>query len=127
MSNHIPTLLIVEDDKVLQDLYHSRCIAEGIQVLQAYDGIDALDLLNSHDEIQLMILDLMLPGLPGQVILEKMQQKNPQNIPIIVVSAIAETSDDITDVEPGKVYSIAKGEVSLKVIMDEVKKYLAKV
>lgn len=124
LNSKIPTVLIAEDDKVLQELYLEKFQEAGVVTLQAFDGFEAEHLLAQNKEINLLVLDLMMPGVSGQVILGKLTEGNRNHLPVVVVSAIAETSDDLADIAPGKVLYIAKGEVSLRVIVESIKAYL---
>ncbi len=74
-------ILIVDDDIYIGNMLEEVLIKEGYKVLRAYSGTEALLVLSSRIP-DLIILDLMLPGLSGEEILPKLK-----NIPVIVVSA----------------------------------------
>ncbi len=75
------TVLIVDDDMHIGDMLSEVLGREGYGVLRAYSGTEALMLLSSETP-DLVLLDLMLPGLSGEELLPKIK-----NIPVIVVSA----------------------------------------
>ena len=60
---------------------------EGYTVLRAYDGLEALDALHTHD-VQLMILDVMMPRMDG--LSATMQIRKEKNVPILLLSAKTE-------------------------------------
>ena len=74
-------ILIVDDDVHIGDMLNDVLVKEGYHVLRAYSGTEAL-LLLSKIKPDLILLDLMLPGLSGEEILSKIK-----GIPVIVVSA----------------------------------------
>lgn len=80
------TVLIVEDDTTINNFITDFFEIKNYKVMQAFSGTEALLLFNqAYDKINCIILDLMLPGIDGEKIIEKVKEK--QEIPIIVVSA----------------------------------------
>lgn len=75
------TIAIIDDDVYIGDMLTELLRAEGYDVLRAYSGTEALYLL-SNQHADLVLLDLMLPGLSGEAVLP-----NIKDIPVIVVSA----------------------------------------
>ena len=87
------TILIIDDDAAIGDLEQEVLEREGYGVLRAYSGTEALLLLkSSHPD--LILLDLMLPGLSGQEVLPQLL-----GIPVIVVSARAAVQEMSTRAE----------------------------
>lgn len=82
-------ILIIEDDPHIGDLLEEVLGKEGYGVLRAYSGTEALLRLESCRP-DLVLLDLMLPGLSGEQVLPKLQ-----GIPVIVVSAKADVSHKV--------------------------------
>ena len=74
-------ILIVDDDMHIGNMLEEILIGEGYGVLRAYSGTEALLLLSS-ERPDLILLDLMLPGVCGEDVLQKIR-----DIPVIVVSA----------------------------------------
>lgn len=123
-----PTILIVEDDKVLQELYLERFSASGLMALQAYDGLEALDMLDEHAEIQLILLDLMLPKLSGYDFLAQLKRdKTKTHIPVIIVSALADMDDQARGLQLGAVDYITKGEMLPGAVIEKIKEYVLSV
>lgn len=79
-------ILIVEDDKNINEMLQDILKLNGYKVRAAYSGTEAL-LIHNH-EIDLIILDLMLPGKSGEEIVKEL--KKIKNVPIIVTSAISD-------------------------------------
>lgn len=78
------TLLIVEDDQDIHLLLKELLEAEGFETRSAYSGTEALLLLQGQ-RVDLILLDLMLPGLNGEALIERIREVN--ELPIIVISA----------------------------------------
>ena len=82
-------ILITDDDANISDMISEALMDEGHTVIKAYSGTEALMVL-SHSKPDLVLLDLMLPGLTGEEILPKIK-----DIPVIIVSAKADISDKV--------------------------------
>jgi two-component system response regulator VanR len=91
-------ILIVEDEKEIADLIEIYLINEGYEVYKAYSGEEGLKVLDEQS-IQLVILDIMMPGIDGlEVCL--IIRKN-KNIPILMLSAKSEDMDKILGLSTG--------------------------
>ena len=77
-------ILLVEDDREINQLVKSQLEQEAFKVITAYNGEDALHLLQQH-EIDLVLLDLMLPKLNGLEVLK--QIRSTKHIPVLIISA----------------------------------------
>lgn len=75
-----------------------RLELEGYDVVPAYNGLEALDVLVEQD-IQLLIIDIMMPGMDG--LSATMKIRESKNIPIIILSAKTEESDKILGLSMG--------------------------
>lgn len=89
------TILIVEDDMSIHNLIKELLLKEQYKVVDAYSGTEALMLIEK-EEINLILLDLMLPGINGEEIIRKIN-----NIPIIVISAKISVEDKVTNLLNG--------------------------
>ena len=96
------TIAVIEDDQHIGNIIENALKKEGYGVLRAYSGTEALYLL-SHNTPDLILLDLMLPGLAGEEILSKMD-----GIPVIVVSAKVGIDDKVNLLLSGAVDYITK-------------------
>lgn len=94
MSN----ILVVDDDKEIVDSIEIYLKNEGFNIFKAYDGIEALEILVTEN-IQLIIMDIMMPKLDGIKATIKIREE--KNIPIILVSAKSEDSDKIIGLNIG--------------------------
>ena len=91
-------ILVCDDDKEIVEAIEIYLTQEGYHILKAYDGIEALDILEKED-VHLLILDVMMPRLDGIRATLKIREKN--SIPIIILSAKSEDADKILGLNVG--------------------------
>ena len=115
--------LNIEDEPVLQELYKEKCQTLDINCIQLYDGDTAFDFVHdSLRSVDCIILDFMLPGHSGQMVLEAIRRQ-PNHPLVLVVSAIADHTDSLEDLHSGEVRLIEKGEIPLGKILEVVQQY----
>ena len=95
------TILVCDDDRQIVEAIEIYLNGEGYRILKAYDGQEALDLLKDN-EVNLMILDVMMPGLDG--LRTTMKVRETSSIPIIILSAKSEDTDPGTEHRGGRLY-----------------------
>jgi DNA-binding response OmpR family regulator len=93
-----PTVLIVDDEATIREVIRRYLEREGFDVREAGDGYAALDALDA-DSPDLMVLDLMLPGLDGMAVARRVREHS--RIPIIMLTAKGEQPDRIYGFEQG--------------------------
>ncbi len=96
------TVLLVDDD--MRNIYSLTHILEneGINVIPAYDGIEAIEKLKQNDHTELILMDLMMPNMNGyDAIAEIRKDPHWMNLPIIAVTAKAMTGDREKCMEAG--------------------------
>ena len=90
-----PHILVVEDEEHLAFGLRFNLAAEGFRVTTVGDGLAALDVLGQADDpIELVVLDLMLPGMSGYEVCEKLRQRG-SSIPVLMLSARSLSEDRI--------------------------------
>ena len=92
-------ILVVDDDKEIASLIGDCLYDEGYEVILAHDGLDAIDSINSNLDIEMIILDIMMPKMDGLDVCKKIREKI--NCPIIFVSAKSRTLDKLLGLEIG--------------------------
>lgn len=92
------SVLIVDDDREIVGAIAKLLEREGFDTLKAYDGLEALDLLRTNN-VQLILLDVMMPKLDGLSATMKIRQE--RNIPIIILSAKSEDTDKVIGLSMG--------------------------
>ncbi len=87
------SILIIEDDPMIVEMYRDKCRAEGFRVLTVSDGKKALQRISQGADI--ILLDILMPSLNGFEILKKVKS-NPKtkDIPVLVLTNIGSESAD---------------------------------
>ena len=93
MTDHV---LVVEDDPTVAEVVVSYLQRAGFRVTAAADGHAALD----SDHPDLVVLDLMLPGVDGWEVCRRLRSRDAQ-LPIIMLTALGEESDRVLGLELG--------------------------
>jgi CheY-like chemotaxis protein len=84
-------ILIVEDEKDMQDIMRSLLERVGYDIISAYDVTTAVQILRGKPLPDLVLLDLMLPEVSGLELLRQMRSKEVfDDLPVIIVSALAD-------------------------------------
>ena len=91
-------ILVCDDDKEIVEAIEIYLTQEGYEVLKAYDGMQALQVLK-EEKIDLLIIDVMMPRLDGVRATLKIRESNP--LPIIILSAKSEDADKILGLNVG--------------------------
>ena len=91
-------ILVCDDDREIVEAIEIYLSQEGYQILKAYDGIEALEILEK-EEVDLLIIDVMMPRLDGIRATLKIREKN--SLPIIILSAKSEDTDKILGLNIG--------------------------
>ena len=88
------TLLVVEDDDELRRMYHTTLALAGFEVSEAANGMEALRRLDGWAPPDLILLDLMMPGISGHAVAQEVAaQAHLRHIPVMIVTGSAENVD----------------------------------
>ena len=101
---HPRTILLVEDEESLRELVQLNLELEGYRVQAAASGFDALESLSSG-RFHAVILDVMLPGMDGFEVCERIKLHQPQ-LPVLFLSAKNATDDRVTGLKKGDDYMV---------------------
>lgn len=94
------TIMVVEDDADINQLLARILRQANYQVTQAFSGSEAA-LRLTQETPDLILLDLMLPGMSGETLLEKLRSENALSVPVIVLSAKNAVSDKVSLLKRG--------------------------
>ena len=84
-------ILVCDDDKAIVEAISIYLQQEGYEIVTAYDGVEAMEVLRNQ-KIDLLIIDIMMPRLDGIRATLKIREENP--LPIIILSAIPQSSKE---------------------------------
>ena len=93
------TVLIVDDESRMRKLVKDFLVREGYTVLEAGDGLEALDIFYEEKDIELLILDVMMPKLDGWQVCREIRENS--KVPIIMLTARSEERDELQGFELG--------------------------
>ncbi len=117
-------ILVVDDDQEIVKAIAINLQHEGYDVLMAYDGLQALDMISSQS-VQLIILDIMMPRLDGLSTTLKIREE--KNIPIIILSAKSEDTDKVLGLSMGADDYVTKPFNSMELmarVKSQLRRYL---
>lgn len=123
MEADTKTILIVDDDMVLQNMYSKRLIAEGFNIFTAADGQEAYDIFNK-EKIDLILTDIMMPRVSGMEFAEKVRKSTKgKKIPIIAWSNLTSEEEKKHAESIGVNEYLVKGSLTLDLVSETIKKY----
>jgi len=113
--------MLVEDDRFLSSLIKARLEKDGFEVLQAFDGDQAIEVLNGSRP-NLVILDLIMPKTNGFEVLKTISlTPGLDQIPVIIVSNLAQDSDIEKARELGAKEYFVKVKISIDDLVEKIK------
>ena len=96
-----PVILVVDDQIQNIELLEAHLVPQGYEIIKATDGEEALGKL-SGNQIDLILLDVMMPGIDGFEVTRRVRQDDTHRLlPIILVTALRETEDRVKGIEAG--------------------------
>jgi DNA-binding response OmpR family regulator len=120
----VKTVLIVEDDAFLSNIYKTKLTKEGFSILMADNGEDGLAMIKK-EKPALVLLDIMLPKMDGFEVLAEVQKDAAlKKIPIVIMSNLGQDSDVEKGKGLGAVDYIVKSDTTLEHVIETVNKYL---
>lgn len=94
------TILLIEDEPNVASFIKKGLKEEGYEVLIAYDGQTGLEVLNQN-LVDLIILDIILPGINGLEVCKKIRNNNYKEIPVLMLTALGTTDNVVTGLDRG--------------------------
>lgn len=92
-------ILVVDDESRMRKLIKDFLEREGYQILEAADGLEALDVFYENKEIALIILDVMMPKMDGWGVCQEIRRMS--QVPIVMLTARSEERDELRGFELG--------------------------
>lgn len=117
-------ILIVDDESRMRKLIKDFLDREGYQVLEAADGMEAMDVFYANRDVALMILDVMMPRMDGWAVCREVRESS--TVPIMMLTARSEERDELKGFELGVDEYIAK-PFSPKILVARVNALLKRV
>ncbi len=117
-------ILVVDDESRMRKLVRDFLEREGFRVLEASDGVEAMELFYQDKDIALLILDVMMPNMDGWQVCREVRQTS--RVPIIMLTARSEERDELQGFELGVDEYISK-PFSPKILVARVTAILRRV
>ena len=118
---------MIEEDKFLRKIYKNKFTKAGFEFREAISGEEGLNKVIS-EKPDLVLLDLMLPKKSGfDVLIEIKRNRSTKNIPVVILSNLAQELDIQRVLSLGANTYLIKTEVSLSEVVDKAKECLAKI
>lgn len=119
-------VLVIEDDKFLRELFVRKLTTEGFNVRNAIEAKQAFEMLE-EDKPEVILLDLILPGMDGFQILEKIKANEEyKDTPVLILSNLGQQEDIDRAMSLGATDFLVKANFTLDEIILRVKQVLAK-
>jgi CheY-like chemotaxis protein len=115
----VKQILIVDDDISIRHMLGRVLLGEGYGVVAAADGLAALQIIE-HNEVDLVLLDLKMPGMSGRETLRVLKERRPE-IPVIVISAFSRQEFD----SAAEVNAVLQKPLDFPTLLDTIKRNLA--
>src|ERR1700720_4904108 len=96
----VDRILVVDDEETIREIVSSMLTAAGYKCRQAASGMEALALLESGEEFELMLSDLMMAELDGIGLLERTKERFP-DMPVVMVTAVHDISVALAAIRNG--------------------------
>jgi len=122
------TVLIVEDDSFLSDMYQTKFSVSGYNVLLAQNGMQCLELLrNNTSAPDIALLDVVMPKMDGLELLELLKKDDrTKNIPIILLTNLGQDKDVKKGLEMGADMYLIKAHYTPSQVVEKVEEILNK-
>ena len=117
-------ILVIEDDKFLRELITQKLIKEGYEISEAIDGEEGIKKIK-EEKPDLVLLDLILPGIDGFEVLSKMKEDLAlAQIPVIILSNLGQKEDVERGLKLGAVDYLIKAHFTPGEIIEKIKNAL---
>lgn len=117
-------ILIIEDDKFLRELIARKLLKEGYQIVEAIDGEEGLKKVK-EEMPDLVLLDLILPGIDGFEVLAKMKDEPKISlIPVLILSNLGQKDEIEKGLKLGAVDFLVKAHFTPEEIVEKIKNIL---
>lgn len=115
-------ILIIEDDEIISGMYKTKLEQDGYEVALVFNGIEAIERVEQENP-DLILLDIVMPGLDGFSVLEDFRQNKKLTIPIIILTNLGTDEDRQKGKQMGASDYLVKASLTPSDISAEIKKY----
>ncbi len=110
-------VMVIEDDHFLSSLIKARLVKDGFNVIQAFDGEEAIQALRGEVRPDIIILDLIMPKVTGFEVLQNISiTPGLEKVPVVILSNLAQDSD----IEKARQLGAKEYFVKVKISIDDL-------
>ena len=117
-------VLVVDDDYTVRRLYEVALKRAGFKVVTAGCGREALELLAVHTRIGLVILDLVMPGMSGFEVLDRIRNSGKTDLPVIIVTARSMTAQEAQRLQGRVTAVLHKASLTPQKLLEQIQSQL---
>jgi DNA-binding response OmpR family regulator len=120
------TIMLVEDDSFVLDIYKTKLTQEGFNVVMASNGVEAIKKLEELTELpDLILLDIVMPYLDGLEVLKKIKEdEKVKNVPVILLTNLSQKEEIDEGLKLGAVDYLIKSHFTPSEVLEKIKKTL---
>jgi len=119
------TIMIVEDDTFVMDIYETKIAKDGMNVISANNGMEAIKKLEEGAKPDLILFDILMPYMNGLEFLKKVKEdENLKNIPIVLLTNLSQKEEIQEGIGLGAKDYLIKSHFTPSEVMEKINKYL---
>ncbi|MAF14290.1 MAG: response regulator [Parcubacteria group bacterium] len=124
MENNSHKILLVEDDPTLLEMYSIKAKEDGLNLIEAEDGLTGLEL--AQQELpDVILLDIMMPKMDGFAVLTELKKdEKTKNIPVVMLTNLGQKADVEKGKKLGAVDYVVKASMTPTQVIEKAKSYL---
>lgn len=118
------TIMIVEDDSFVMDIYKTKLSQEGFSVIEAENGVEALKKLK-NEKPDILLLDIVMPYMDGLEVLKKIKEnEDTKNIPVVLLTNLSQKEEVDKGMELGAMDYLIKSHFTPSEVLEKIKSCL---
>lgn len=119
------TIMIVEDDTFVMDIYETKIAKDGMNVISASNGAEAIKKLEAGAKPDLILLDILMPYMNGLELLKKIKEdENLNKIPVVLLTNLSQKEEIQEGLILGAKDYLIKSHFTPSEVMEKINKYL---
>lgn len=119
-------ILIVEDDSFVMDIYQTKLVQSGFDVMLAVNGLEAIKKIEKETNLpDLILLDIIMPYMDGLEVLKKLKENNNfKNIPVILLTNLSQKEEIEEGLKLGASDYLIKSHFTPSEVLEKVSNYI---
>jgi CheY-like chemotaxis protein len=126
MNDNKKTIMVVEDDSFVLDIYQTKLAQEGFEVVSATNGLEAMKKLQEEKiRPNLILLDIVMPYMDGLEVLRKVKEDGSlKEVPIILLTNLSQKEEVEEGLSLGAVDYLIKSHFTPSEVMEKINQYI---